>query len=379
MKLSIRTNSDLYYSNEDYVNYQGCVMKQYIILKQLGNGAHAYVWLAFDKNKKILVAIKIGNRDSGSMKHMNIELENYNNIGNHEHIIDKLDNFIHDGHICIVFEYMTMSSYDLLKKWTIIPEQIVDKMHEQIKKGIEHIHNKDYIHADIKPENILIRCEKLKDKELMDIIHKLDLSKLCKNKMKYIRHKICEAFAKEKLHVNSDSSSTCYSDEDEETDDIFTESSDDEESETKDTIDVDINEYKDIVFKLADFGHLRSAKLDKCDCATLYYAPPEYFLGLSCGKSIDYWAFGCTIHELATGEILFDVHANSMISYNRIHYYKIIEVVGNIPEHIISKSPKRYVYYKLNGELKCNTNISNICIYKKNKNISYLYPSLYWS
>jgi len=64
------------------------------------------------------------------------------------------------------------------------------------------------------------------------------------------------------------------------------------------------------IIKLTDFG-LMKKQTDKCrTIQTRYYRAPEVLLGCKYDKNIDFWSLTCTIYELNTGKILFDVEKN---------------------------------------------------------------------
>jgi serine/threonine-protein kinase SRPK3 len=67
------------------------------------------------------------------------------------------------------------------------------------------------------------------------------------------------------------------------------------------------------IIKLTDFG-LMKKQTDKCrTIQTRYYRAPEVLLGCKYDKNIDFWSLTCTIHELITGKILFDIEKNIFI------------------------------------------------------------------
>jgi serine/threonine protein kinase len=67
------------------------------------------------------------------------------------------------------------------------------------------------------------------------------------------------------------------------------------------------------IIKLTDFG-LMKKQTDKCrTIQTRYYRAPEVLLGCKYDKNIDFWSLTCTIYELITGKILFDVEKNIFI------------------------------------------------------------------
>jgi serine/threonine-protein kinase SRPK3 len=67
------------------------------------------------------------------------------------------------------------------------------------------------------------------------------------------------------------------------------------------------------IIKLTDFG-LMQKQTDKCrTIQTRYYRAPEVLLGCKYDKNIDFWSLYCTIYELKTGKILFDIENNIYI------------------------------------------------------------------
>ena len=62
---SISVSSDEYDYQEDNINIQGELLKgQYAIIKRIGKGSFATVWMAYDFNSNNIVAIKIQHPDN---------------------------------------------------------------------------------------------------------------------------------------------------------------------------------------------------------------------------------------------------------------------------------------------------------------------------
>lgn len=56
-------------------------------------------------------------------------------------------------------------------------------------------------------------------------------------------------------------------------------------------------------------------------CGTPEYMPPEMLHGMGVGLSTDWWAFGCVIYEMLTGEPPFtSKNHNRQSIYKKIKY-----------------------------------------------------------
>jgi serine/threonine protein kinase len=67
------------------------------------------------------------------------------------------------------------------------------------------------------------------------------------------------------------------------------------------------------IIKLTDFGLMQKQTDKNRTIQTRYYRAPEVLLGYNYDKNIDFWSLTCTIYELITGKILFDVEKNIYI------------------------------------------------------------------
>ena len=161
------------YADEDLGNeYYGMILdNRYIILKKIGSGGFASVWLSYyinDPKKIYYYAIKIQNPeyyDEGKL-----EVNTFLKISKikSEYLMNMIEYFKVNSldtkkySICMVFELMACSLYQLIRRGKYnkgLPPEIVYNISLQIIAGIKDIHEKlKMIHTDIKPEHILIKC-----------------------------------------------------------------------------------------------------------------------------------------------------------------------------------------------------------------------------
>ncbi len=133
------------------------------LLTVMGQGRFSTVYAAFDVKKKRKVALKIYRASDEFLEYFQQEVALLDLIGkrNHPNVVASYGNFIlHtdvDRHGVIVFELIQESVKDLLKanrKGLHISK--VKMITNQVAKGLSFLHKCGLIHADIKPENLLI-------------------------------------------------------------------------------------------------------------------------------------------------------------------------------------------------------------------------------
>ena len=219
LSLIMSLNEDLEYSNvdsddltvsSDELDYQvdnidlnkEVLKKQYAIIKKIGKGSFANVWLSYDTINNIFVAIKVqhpDNYDEGidELKFL-MRLNKYNN----SNINNVLDGFIDvrkdkEGkkkYVCMVFGLLAGNLYDVIKEGKYsngLPINIIKNITKQLLLSIKLINNKmDAIHGDIKPENILIEGVNKNCELIIEEYKKLDFkSEFTKRKNEFLKAK----------------------------------------------------------------------------------------------------------------------------------------------------------------------------------------------
>ncbi|KAF2280081.1 kinase-like protein [Westerdykella ornata] len=139
---------------------------RYRVIKYLGRGVFANVVSAEDVKEKRgqLVAIKIVRRNEAMKKASQKEIDfvlrlNEADQQDKKHIVRYLGSFDHKGHFCIVFEYMQKNLRDLLKedaRGAGLPLPAVKAYARQMFIGLKHLQDCQIVHADLKPDNILV-------------------------------------------------------------------------------------------------------------------------------------------------------------------------------------------------------------------------------
>lgn len=75
---------------------------------------------------------------------------------------------MHKSHLCLVFQPLGTSLYELIKKnhYRGFPLKLVQSFLKQLFKSIAFLHRIGYTHTDLKPENILLEKEELVEEEV---------------------------------------------------------------------------------------------------------------------------------------------------------------------------------------------------------------------
>lgn len=229
---------------------EGLLLKgRYEVVSTLGKGAYGNVVKCFDRDKEEYVAVKIVRNIecfSEVAKSEITVLEEINTLDNDNRFacVRMQDWFDHEGHICIVFELLGLSTFEFLQKNHFLPFSLdqIQHMAFQLFRAVCFLHRNKLTHTDLKPENILL--------------------------------------------VSSD-----YNLE-------FNESKQCNERKLK-SVDVKV-----VDFGTATFDHEPHESL----VSTRHYRAPEVILDLGWNQSCDVWSLGCILIEFYLGRTLFPTH-----------------------------------------------------------------------
>ncbi|XP_041929474.1 dual specificity protein kinase CLK4 isoform X2 [Alosa sapidissima] len=226
---------------------------RYEIVGTLGEGAFGKVVECIDHsiNDCVHVAMKIvknidSYRDVAMSEVAILKKMNTLDSDSHYACVRMLDWFNHHGHICIVFELLGLSTYELLQKnnFQPFPVENIRHMAYQIIRAVRFLHKNKLTHTDLKPENILF--------------------------------------------VDSDYAVLYYSK--------------DKWSE----LTLNIPEVKVVDFGNATFDHQYHSSV----VSTRHYRAPEVILELGWNQACDVWSLGCILIEYYLGSTVFQTHSN---------------------------------------------------------------------
>ena len=138
----------------------------YRLEKFLGRGQFGEVWLAEKQlqvsTRKVRHALKFlfGTGDEIDLKSAEAEIDTWIEASGHPNVMSVLDMLTYKGNIIIISEFAAGGS---LKDWLaenggkVPSEEKALELMRGILRGIEHLHSRNVIHRDLKPDNILLQ------------------------------------------------------------------------------------------------------------------------------------------------------------------------------------------------------------------------------
>ncbi|TKS83140.1 Dual specificity protein kinase CLK4 [Collichthys lucidus] len=135
------------------------------VVLTLGVGAYGKVVECIDRDKGEHVAVKIVKNIDCFREIARSEiavLQEINSLDDDNIFacVRMMDWFDHEGHICIVFELLGLSTYEFLRQNNFLPFNVEQIRHMafQIFRAVCFLHRNKLTHTDLKPENILFVC-----------------------------------------------------------------------------------------------------------------------------------------------------------------------------------------------------------------------------
>ncbi|KDR18100.1 Serine/threonine-protein kinase SRPK2, partial [Zootermopsis nevadensis] len=114
-----------------------------------------------------------------------------------------------------------------------------------------------------------------------------------------------------------------------------------------------VREVCNIKVKIADLGNACwSYHHFTEDIQTRQYRCLEVLLGAGYGTPADIWSTACMAFELATGDYLFEPHSGEDYTRDEDHLAHIIELLGNIPRHVMFSGKYSREFFNRKGELR---------------------------
>ncbi|KAM0688639.1 hypothetical protein COBT_000101 [Conglomerata obtusa] len=160
---TVTTKKNIFNSNPMTFDKSKLFLKNYYIVKILGEGTYGKVKLAFDIANNRMVALKFVNksnlRKQGQLERVRYEAK-LMSIIEHRTICKLFKAFETDEHVILDMEYVKGEElYDYISNNKIMTETKAKNIFLQLIDGITYLHQNRIIHRDLKPENIIIDNE----------------------------------------------------------------------------------------------------------------------------------------------------------------------------------------------------------------------------
>ncbi|MGJ3238088.1 MAG: protein kinase domain-containing protein [Anaerolineae bacterium] len=137
----------------------GKVISGYEIIRQIGEGGMATVYLANQQSMNRQVAIKVLPKhlvkDDTYMERFRREVDIASKL-EHRNIIPVYDYGEYEGQPFIVMRYMPAGSLDDILQNGPMPPESIYKLINQIAPALDYAHSKQVLHRDLKPSNVLM-------------------------------------------------------------------------------------------------------------------------------------------------------------------------------------------------------------------------------
>lgn len=138
---------------------RGQIIQGYAFQEQIGKGGYGVVYLGFDLEHRLNVAIKAllkeRVQDKEAMQRLELEAQIIAQL-EHPHIVPLYEYWVKDKRAFLVMQYLSGGNLRAILKeegaWSL--ERTVTLL-EQIVSALEAAHKASIVHRDLKPENIL--------------------------------------------------------------------------------------------------------------------------------------------------------------------------------------------------------------------------------
>lgn len=134
----------------------------YEVLEFLGRGTFGQVVKCWKKGTNEIVAIKILKNHPSYARQGQIEVSILSRLSQENadefNFVRAFECFQHKSHTCLVFEMLEQNLYDFLKqnKFQPLPLKYIRPITQQVLTALLKLKNLGLIHADLKPENIML-------------------------------------------------------------------------------------------------------------------------------------------------------------------------------------------------------------------------------
>ena len=299
-------------------------LKDFKIIRVLGEGAYGKVYLVKKKKSETLFAMKVIKFKKNINKKFLENLQNEINILsviNGKYLVKAYFSFLENGCLFIIMEYEiggNMRSY--LESWTLLEKEEAQYVTAQLILSVIELHEKKITHRDLKPENILLNEKgqiKIADFGLSEFHKEFEF----KNEIEKLEPSLFPKKRKKLL----------------------------------DNIKVNYKKKNSICRKMSQRILKKKQKTNIKIVGTPDYISPEVINGIHITdenkEAIDWWSVGCLLYEFLVGIPPYSGNTVEEIFHN-IKYDKIIWPDIGLGKNMMSISAQELICNFLNRDVE---------------------------
>lgn len=153
----------MYYFNRDDKICEGYLLgKHHRVIRFLGKGSYGFVYKCWNDEVNKLEAVKLIKKDPEFIPKVKVEIDNLKRLQCLDLdaccIVKWYEFFFHKETICLTFELLDVSLWDYMKERLHLglPVSEMRSIIRQVATALNHLNSIGVVHADLKPNNVMI-------------------------------------------------------------------------------------------------------------------------------------------------------------------------------------------------------------------------------
>lgn len=136
--------------------------KSHRVIRFLGKGSYGFVYKCWNDEENKVEAVKFIKKDAQIIQKVKVEIDNLKRLHSLDpdtcSIVKWYDFFFHKETICLTFELLDVSLWDYMKERLHLglPISEMRPIVHQLATALTHLKNIGVVHADVKPNNVMI-------------------------------------------------------------------------------------------------------------------------------------------------------------------------------------------------------------------------------
>lgn len=151
-----------YFSQDDRICEGYLLGKSHRVIRFLGKGSYGFVYKCWNDEGNQVEAVKLIKKDPQFIQKVKVEIDNLKRLQCLDpdtcNIVKWYEFFFHKETICLTFELLDVSLWDYMKERLHLglPISEMRPIIQQLATALTHLNNIGVVHADLKPNNVMI-------------------------------------------------------------------------------------------------------------------------------------------------------------------------------------------------------------------------------